>query len=142
MSKELFLSRYALIVKRLEKSPATFQELSSYLEHQSEIHGYDYNISIRTFQRDIKDIERQLGIAIENDRKRDRKYLIVEKEEEKGLNQRLLENYQIIKAIESAKQHENYVFLEQRKPIGLDNFQQILFAITNKLILQFSHFKY
>lgn len=142
MSKELFLSRYALIVKRLEKSPATFQELSSYLEHQSEIHGYNYNISIRTFQRDIKDIERQLGIIIENDRKGDRKYLIVEKEEEKVLSQRLLENYQIINAIQSAKEHNNYVFPEHRQPIGLDNFQPILFAITNKRILQFSHFKY
>ena len=142
MAKELFLFRYTLIVKRLEKSPATFQEISEYLANQSEIHDNDYTFSIRTFQREIKEIENQLGIVIANERKGDRRYYIKEMPEDLELSHRLIENYQIKNAIESAKQHEDYVFLEQRQPIGLDNFQPILFAITNKRILQFRHFKY
>ena len=142
MAKDLFLTRYTLIVKRLEKSPATFLEIAEYLENQSEIHDNEYTMSIRTFQREIKEIEKQLGIVIANERIGDRKYYIKEKPEDLQLSHRLIENFQIKNAIESAKQYEDYVFLEVRQPIGLDNFQQILYAITNKRILKFRHTKF
>jgi hypothetical protein len=37
MPKENYLSRYSHIVKRLERGPATFQDIALYLEKQSEI---------------------------------------------------------------------------------------------------------
>ena len=62
MSKETYIIRYSLIIKRLERGPADFEELEKYLQNESNIHDKDLNISRRTFQRDIKDIYSQLNI--------------------------------------------------------------------------------
>ncbi len=76
MPKETFISRFALIVKRLEKSPATYDQIAKYLEDESAIQDKDFSISLRTLQRDIKDILTQLGIEMTNEKKGDKRYFI------------------------------------------------------------------
>ncbi len=51
MSKREYLSRYHLIIKKLRKSPATFEEILDFLKRESELQEYDFEISKRTFQR-------------------------------------------------------------------------------------------
>ena len=142
MPKQTFLSRYALIIKRLEKSPATFQEIANYLEREADIQDKDFTISIRTFQRDIKDIYEQLDIEIVNERKGDKRYFIKERSEDLQRSQRLLDSYQTINAINASQEFHQYVFLETRKPKGLEHFYGLLYAIKSKLILKFNHYKY
>jgi hypothetical protein len=48
--------RYSLIIKKLRKRETTFKEISDYLAFESELQDYDFNVSKRTFQRDVKDI--------------------------------------------------------------------------------------
>ena len=43
-----------LIIQKLRKSPSTFNEILGYLIHHSGVSGEDYNISLRTFQRDLQ----------------------------------------------------------------------------------------
>ena len=76
MSKETYFTRYSLIIKRLERGPANFEELEKYLQNESYIQDKDLNISRRTFQRDIKDIFSQLNIEIENEKKGAYRYFI------------------------------------------------------------------
>ena len=142
MPKQTFLSRYALIIKRLEKSPATFQEIANYLEREADIQDKDFTISIRTFQRDIKDIYEQLDIEIVNERKGDKRYFIKERSEDLQRSQRLLDSYQTINAINASQEFHQYVFLETRKPKGLEHFYGLLYVIKSKLILKFNHYKY
>ncbi len=142
MPKQTFLSRYALIIKRLEKSPATFQEIANYLEREADIQDKDFTISIRTFQRDIKDIYEQLDIEIANERKGDKRYFIKERGEDLQRSQRLLDSYQTINAIKASQEFNQYVFLETRKPKGLEHFYGLLYAIKSKLVLKFNHYKY
>ena len=142
MPKQTFLSRFALIIKRLEKSPATFQEIANYLEREADIQDKDFTISIRTFQRDIKDIYEQLDIEIVNERKGDKRYFIKERSEDLQRSQRLLDSYQTINAIKASQEFHQYVFLETRKPKGLEHFYGLLYAIKSKLILKFNHYKY
>ncbi|MCX6209626.1 MAG: WYL domain-containing protein [Bacteroidetes bacterium] len=142
MPKQTFLSRYSLIIKRLEKSPATFQEIANYLECEADIQDKDFTISIRTFQRDIKDIYEQLDIEIANERKGDKRYYIKERGEDLQRSQRLLDSYQTINAIKASQEFHQYVFLETRKPKGLEHFYGLLYAIKSKLILKFKHYKY
>ena len=78
MPKENYLSRYSHIVKRLERGPATFQEIAHYLENQSEIEGIQLVISQRTFQRDIKEIYTMFGYDIQNEQKGDKRYYIAD----------------------------------------------------------------
>ena len=142
MSQQTSLSRHSLIIKRLEKSPATFAEIEHYLQKQSELQGKEFAISIRTFQRDIKDIYELYNYQIVCERTGDKKYFINERPEEKEHSYRLLESYEIINAINAAKQHSNYVFLETRQPKGLEHFTGLLYAIQNKRIIKFEHYKY
>ena len=142
MPKETFFARYALIIKRLEKSPASFEEIASYLQNESELQDRNFEISKRTFQRDLKDIESQLGIEIVNERKGDKKYRIVEKSDYKVHSQRLMESYQVTNAIHASLEYSQYIFLENRQPKGLEHFSGMFYAIQNKRIIQFNHYKY
>lgn len=56
MPKDTYLNRYSLIIKRLQRGAATYEQIVKYLENESEIKGKNYSISKRTLQRDIKDI--------------------------------------------------------------------------------------
>ena len=44
MSKETYFTRYSLIIKRLERGPANFEELEKYLQNESYIQDKDLNI--------------------------------------------------------------------------------------------------
>jgi len=56
MSTREVLSRYNLIVKKVRKKPSTLKEINAYLEMESELQGYNFNMSRRTFKRDLEDI--------------------------------------------------------------------------------------
>ncbi len=142
MPKETFLSRFSLIIKRLEVGPATYKQINDYLQRESEIHGYDYSISLRTFQRDIVDIFKQFKIEIANDKKGDKKYCIKSQPEIQEHSQRLLESYQMIHIIEASQDYAEHVILETRKASGLEHFHGLLYAIKNKKIITFNHYKY
>lgn len=76
--KKDFRTRYQLIVDRLKKSPATYDEIANYLLKTNEFERVGMrSYSIRTLQRDIKEIESLLGIVIKN-RMRRPVYFIVE----------------------------------------------------------------
>ena len=142
MSKETYLIRYSLIIKRLERGPASFEELEKYLQNESNIHDKDLNISRRTLQRDIKDIYSQLNIEIENEKKGAYRYFIKSHPETQDHSNRLLESYQMMSTIEASRNFANLVFLETRQPQGLENFHGLLHAIQNKLVLTFEHVKF
>ena len=142
MPKETYLARYSLIIKRLEKGPATFDQLVQFLETESNIHDKDFIISKRTLQRDFKDIYSQINIEIVNEKKGDYRYYIKSKPETQEHSQRLLESYQIINAINAAQEFKDIVFLGTRKPKGLEHFYGLLYAIKNKKIVNFQHIKF
>ncbi len=142
MPKETFISRFSLIIKRLERGPATYDQIVKYLEDESAIQGREFSISLRTLQRDIKDIYAQLNIEIVNEKKGDKRYFIKSSPETQEHSQRLLESYQVINAINASQDFADIVFLETRKPKGLEHFYGLLYAIKNKKILNFKHYKY
>ncbi len=142
MPKETFISRFSLIIKRLERGPATYKQIARYLQDESAIQDRDFNISLRTLQRDIRDIYNQLQIEIVNEKKGDKRYFIKSRPETQEQSQRLLESYQVINAIHAAQDFEDIVFLESRKPKGLEHFYGLLFAIKNNRIVNFQHYKY
>lgn len=142
MPKENYFNRYAHIIKRLEKGPATYIEISSYLEQQSSIFDIDLNISQRTFQRDIKEIYSLLGYDIQSEKTGSKRYFIADRPEAKQHTQRLLESFQIMNAIKNAQDFEGAVLLETRKPNGLDHFHGLLYAINEKRIITFEYVKF
>ena len=48
--------RYLLIIQKLRRFGASFEEIDDYLSKESEIRSYELTTSKRTFQRDLNDI--------------------------------------------------------------------------------------
>lgn len=142
MPKETFILRFSMIIRRLERGPATYEQIKSYLEEESNIQDKNFTISLRTLQRDINDIYSLLNIEIVNEKRGDKRYFINSKPEIQEHSQRLLESYQIINAINASQDFADLVFLETRKPNGLEHFYGLLYAVKNKRILNFQHYKY
>ncbi|MBX9735235.1 MAG: WYL domain-containing protein [Chitinophagaceae bacterium] len=141
MPKNIYSARYALILRRLEQSPATYQEIADFLDIESEIHERTFSASQRTLQRDIKDIASQLNIEILNNRST-KKYYIASEDGISESSRRLLDAYQINSFIQSASFFSNKVFLEKRASHGLEYFHPLLTAINKKRIINFMYYEY
>lgn len=135
MSKRESLTRYTLIIKKLRKHPATFQEIADYLAYQSELEEYDFNISLRTFQRDIIDIRQVYKIDIQYHRS-NRNYYINE-DEQQEINERILEAFDTFNALNMADRLSDFIHFEKRKPVGTEHLNGVLHAMRNKRRLSF-----
>ncbi len=72
-----FKARYRLIIERLKMSSATYQEIRDFLLKSNEFRRLEIETySIRTLQRDIRDIESIYDVVIHNKRKDPRYYLV------------------------------------------------------------------
>lgn len=142
MAKDSFISRFSLIIKRLERGPATFEQLARFLQQESDIQDKDFSLSLRTLQRDIRHIREQFNIEIANERKGDRRYFIRSRAEERGHSERLLEAYEMLRMVRQSGQYSRYVFFEQRKPKGLEHFAGLLHACSQRKVLQFTYQKF
>ncbi len=140
MSKRESLTRCNLIIKKLRKKPSSFSEIASFLEKESQFQGYDFTVSKRTFQRDIKDIFSFYGIEIFFDYSR-QLYCIKENENEET-SERLLEAYDIINAINVSNQFSSFIEFQKRKPQGTEHFMGLLHAIKNRKCVSFSYRKF
>lgn len=70
MKKDFYLARYALIIKKLETTPADYSQLEDYLLTSFEFQDAGVqSYSIRTLQRDIREISRLFNLTIHNKKK-------------------------------------------------------------------------
>ncbi|MDD3877494.1 MAG: WYL domain-containing protein [Bacteroidales bacterium] len=140
MSKRESISRYSLIINKLRKYPATFEEIQSYLDLESEIQGYNFNISLRTFQRDLIDIRTIYKIDIRFDRIK--KMYYIDFDEKDDISERILEAFDTFNALNISDRLSSEISFEKRRPMGTENFMGLLHAIKNKKQIEFSYCKY
>ena len=140
MSKRETLARHSIIIKKLKRHPSSFAEISETLAFESELQGYDYNISKRTFSRDINEIGSLYGTYIKYNGS-SRKYYI-EMESDAEMNVRMLEAFDTFNLLNLTQRLSNQVHFEKRKPQGTDNLFGLLHAIKNKLLIKFTYQKY
>lgn len=140
MSKREAIARYNLIIKKLRKNPADFKEISNYLNLESELQEYDFNVSKRTFQRDLDDIRSLYNIDIQYDFPR--KVYFIEFEEQPEMNERILEAFDIFNALNLSDRLSNYIHFENRKPQGTENLYGLLHAIKNRFQIKFTYHKF
>lgn len=143
-SKHHLISRLTRIVELFQlygASGLSFEELNEKLKSSYE--DEDLRVSLRTFQRDLKDIESSLNIKIIFDKSL-RKYVL----EHSVLSQQL-QNYRQF-AIESLKMFNiaqdaaslDFIFINERKASGLENYPVIKEAIVHKKYLVFAYQKF
>jgi len=139
MSKRSYLQRYMLIIKRLQKSNATFDDISDYLINGL-ASGDSFIESKRTFQRDVEDIRSLFNIDIQFDFRR--KVYFIEDDGQEDLNSRLLEAFDTFNALNMAENVSQFVLFEKRKPRGTEHFPILLQAIKGHHLVSFTYFKF
>lgn len=140
MSRKESLLRHRLIISRLRRSPCTFEQLQDFLEGEGEISGDQLTCSIRTFQRDIKEVTSLYGIVVNYNRSLNAYEIIHEGNEEH--NERFLEAFEIYNALQAANQYSNILLVEKRRPMGTEHIFGLLHAIRNNCEVSFLYEKY
>jgi len=141
MSQKIVFKRYLLEIQKLTKSgPSTFEEISAFLFNQSEILDEDFNISNRTFSRDIKEISFIFGIEISFDFSR-QKY-ILDKESISTNTFKLIDTFYILDALNMKDRIDSCIHLDGIKTSGTEYLHLILKAIRNNKVIQFTYQKF
>jgi predicted DNA-binding transcriptional regulator YafY len=140
MSKRESISRYNLLIKKLRKSSSTFEEIADYLSRESELQSYNFNVSKRTFQRDLDDIRSLFNIDIQYDHTR--KFYCIIDEESPEVNERILEAFDTFNALNVSDGLSKYIHFEKRRPQGTENLYGLLHGIKNRFRINFSYQKF
>ena len=140
MSQKEAITRYSLIIKKLRKHPASFDEISESLARETELEEYNFNVSKRTFQRDIRDIRAIYRIDIVYDSVL-RAYHI-DSDDQPESNERILEAFDTFNALNISDRLSDHIHFEKRRPQGTENLYGLLHAIRNCFLIRFTYQKY
>lgn len=141
MAKIEMLQRLLLIINKLDGQGryVSSEELLEYVEENirlryDNISGY----SLRTIQRDIKNIEELFGIIIKH--KKYLGYYVADKEQASAEKyEELLLNFDILTALNAESGLSQYVLAEHHRPIGSGNLPLIMDAIRNNHYIEFNY---
>jgi proteasome accessory factor B len=142
MSKQRFIKRYSFIINLLRRTPASFEAIEKHLQQQSIFEEENFEVALRTFQRDLKEIESLFGIKIRNNRAKGVYEIVENSDEECEKYDRLMESFEVFNTLNRSNQFENEIIVEKRKPLGLEHMYTLLSAIKKKYEVQFTHEKY
>ena len=141
------MHRYKLIIKKLKTKPySSYEELSSYINHQMDyLQIQDENLNMafsrRTLQRDIQEIRSLWGLDIEYS-KQNRGYFIANELANNANTERMMEAFDLFNALNISQDISPFIHLENRQPQGTENLYGLIHAIKNKQQIKFSSHKY
>src|SRR5690606_31500428 len=107
---------------------------------ESELQEYNFNVSKRTFQRDLDDIRSFYNIDIRFDFSRKVYFIDVDEQHEK--NERILEAFDTFNALNLSDRLSNNIHFEKRRPQGTENLHGLLHAINNHFQISFAYRKF
>ncbi|MCH5217210.1 MAG: WYL domain-containing protein [Muribaculaceae bacterium] len=134
------LIRYILIINRLSglQKYVPSDDLIYYVNNQIAIRGYDVGLTLRTIQRDIKEIEEMFGVVIKN--RRGYGYYISESDEDRDIRYKdLLMNFDLLTSISDDRQSAGYIIPEHHRPKGSDQIPTLITAIKESWVIGFSY---
>ena len=135
------LTRIVEIFQHQGESGLTFLELNNKLK--SSFIEEDYSVSLRTFQRDLKDIESSLKIKIVYNKTR-MKYVLLNDDLQKTSKNSQLFTIESLKMLNIAQDisSNDFILIDHRKVTGLENYSTIKEAICFKKYLEFNYQKF
>jgi predicted DNA-binding transcriptional regulator YafY len=140
MSKRSFFLRYSVILKRLQKTPASLKDIVNTLEREFDLVDIPLNYSSRTFQRDLEDIRQIFQVDIQYDFRR--RVYFIEHASQPKITERMLEAFDVLNAFNVVDDLSTKVEFENRRAIGTEHFHGILHAVKNRFVLVFSYQKF
>lgn len=143
-NKHNLISRLTRIVEIFQlqgENGLTFEELNNKLK--SSIIDEDHSVSLRTFQRDVKDIESSLKIKIVYNKAK-MKYVLANDSLQKISKNSQMFTIESLKMLHIAQDvsSSNFILIDNRKVTGLENYTAIKEAICFKKHLEFNYQKF
>jgi len=131
--------RQNLTLSFLQTGPKTFKEIVSFYNKLWELQDFTINTSLRTFQRDINDIQSKYGIEIIFDNNIE-KYSI--KDDYLHKDSSLLDSVALYETLQISGKIREFVFNEKRHVSGMSYIVDILAAIKISKTLEVIHQKF
>jgi len=150
MSKRGYIYRYRLIIEKLNKQPyISGEDLTKYIfEH---IHLFEdvelsneqeKTISLRTLQRDFKEISQLFGIDIAW-HKREKGYYIEGTGPNESHYKRLMEAFDLFHSLHLSQKADEMVHFEKRRYSGgTQHFAGLVYAIQERKLIEFNYYKF
>jgi len=139
--KSKYFFRYKLIIEKIQRSKKAFYEdIESYLRIAFELSGDKFNYSLRTFQRDKKEIYTLFGIRIVNDRTENRYYI-----DEKDLSEaagKMMDAFTISNALRIHDDLSNVISFEKQNTGAHGIFYELRDTIKSKNRVKLFYHKY
>jgi len=133
--------RQIFIIDRLRiKKEQTLDEILEYLNRKSGFDGSDYNISKRTFHRDVAEIKERYRVFIKYNNST--KVWYIEDDENEIAKEQLLEAYHVWDALSLHEANRDFMFLEKRRAAGTEHLKELLHAIKKQVKVAFTYQKY
>lgn len=140
MSRRESVARLQHIVARLQKSPATFEDIITSLKQASELESYDYVVSKRTFHRDIDDIKSLYQIEITYNRLE--KVYYINNEGQPEISKRMFEALDTVRIQKLTNDLNDIIYFDKRRPRGTEHLYGLVHAIKNCYEVKFGYHKY
>ncbi len=140
MAKKESLIRFNLIIKKLKKHPATFHEIADVLELESELQEYNFRVSKRTFQRDLREIRALYNIDIQYDFSR--KVYYIADDDMPEIRERVLEAFDLFHALNLSDRLSEHIHFEKRRPQDTEHLHGLLHAIKMGCQISFIYRKF
>ena len=129
-----------LEIQRLRRSPASMKEIQNFLQKESDSQGYDFNISERTFSRDVEEIDFLFNIEIKYNHFL-KKYEIVTDDTEE-ITERMIEAFDIFNALNMKEHLDNCIHIETRRPSGTEYLYPLIMAIRKQQEIRIQYAKF
>lgn len=130
MSRITSTTRQTQLITWLERKPATFWEIDSYLNKYAVAHDMEILFSERTLQRDIKEIAILFDREIKFDRKM-KHYKITKDEVSESKNKMLYNAYHHLALLKLNDNLKEFIEFDNSPNQGTEHFQCILNAIQH-----------
>lgn len=140
MSRREGIQRHRYIIHQLSKRPSSFEDIQSFLRLQEEISEDRLTCSIRTLQRDIKEISENFKIEIKCDRSR--KLYYIREDGRDADTERLMESFDLFNAIKIGNSLGSHLIFENRKALGTEHMHALLHAIRHRKEVEFLYNKF
>ena len=140
MSRKEGIQRHRFIIHQLNKKPSTFKEIVNFLKLQEEISEDKLTCSLRTFQREVKEILSLYNVDIEFDKSR--KVYFIKEDEREAKSERLMESFDLFNAIRMGNSFGNHLIFENRRALGTEHMHGLLHAIRNRYEVSFNYRKF
>ncbi len=141
MSHSDYYFRQQCILRKLQRGPASQDEIRDFYELECETHGYAFNFSNRNFIRDKNEIFSMFKKEISYSKSL-RKYYLEEDDVPDDFGERIADTYNTYLALNMMEGIADFVHLEKRRPQGMEHFNELMQALKSKLLIRFEYEKF